>query len=211
MLLLAVRKVMLDSKTVLYNSSRSKATFDRFVVGNLCESLRLCSIHFLLLTSWLQNPVQAWKVPGGDSRVLTTQVSFNRKNSYLLASSQVNQVYIWDTRKVGAFSLPSVGKTLDCFSHLKSYLSMSVCWRLPSRGIGPYGAISVHHVCVWPLLPQIFGERISFVLSLAVNPRNVFLVDGSPCVPMQGQKPIDTIPVSLPTEHVTSLDWSSER
>ncbi|CBJ30692.1 conserved unknown protein [Ectocarpus siliculosus] len=70
------------------------------------------------------NLVQAWKVPGGDSRVLTTQVSFNRKNPYLLASSQVNQVYIWDMRK--------------------------------------------------------------------------------------GQKPIDTIPVSLPSEHVTSLDWSSE-
>ncbi|CAN0137544.1 unnamed protein product, partial [Hapterophycus canaliculatus] len=46
-----------------------------------------------------QSPVQAWKVPGGDSRVLTTQVSFNRKSPFLLASSQVNQVYIWDLRK----------------------------------------------------------------------------------------------------------------
>ncbi|CAM9739944.1 unnamed protein product [Scytosiphon promiscuus] len=71
-----------------------------------------------------KSPVQAWKVPGGDSRVLTTQVSFNRKSPYLLASSQVNQVYIWDLRK--------------------------------------------------------------------------------------GQKPIDTISASLPTDHVTSLDWSSK-
>lgn len=103
MFLLVVRKVLLDSKTLLYKSSRSKAVFDRFVLGNLCEPVRLCSIHCLLLTSWLQNLVQAWKVPGGDSRVLTTQVSFNRKNPYLLASSQVNQVYIWDMRKVGTF------------------------------------------------------------------------------------------------------------
>lgn len=47
-----------------------------------------------------QNPVQEWKVPGGDSRVLTMQVSFNRKNEYLLASAKINQVYIWDSRKV---------------------------------------------------------------------------------------------------------------
>eukprot|EP00903_Cladosiphon_okamuranus_P017135 g15782.t3 len=54
-----------------------------------------------------QNPVQEWKVPGGDSRVLTMQVSFNRKNEYLLASAKVNQVYIWDTRK---------GRPIDTFS-----------------------------------------------------------------------------------------------
>lgn len=61
-----------------------------------------------------QDPVQEWKVPGGDSRVLTTQVSFNRKNAFLLASAQVNQVYIWDSRWVSFLFLPCVDKTLGC-------------------------------------------------------------------------------------------------
>ncbi|CAM9282771.1 unnamed protein product, partial [Laminaria digitata] len=43
-----------------------------------------------------QSPVQEWKVPG----VLTSHVSFNRKNAHLLASSFQNQVCIWDLRKV---------------------------------------------------------------------------------------------------------------
>lgn len=59
------------------------------------------SVALVLPTFRSQNPVQEWKVPGGDSRVLTTQVSFNRKNEYLLASAKINQVYIWDSRKVG--------------------------------------------------------------------------------------------------------------
>lgn len=60
-----------------------------------------------LTTFRFQNPVQEWKVPGGDSRVLTTQVSFNRKNEYLLASAKINQVYIWDSRKVGVWDFSS--------------------------------------------------------------------------------------------------------
>lgn len=66
-----------------------------------CFVVLLANLSGLSLPTFrFQDPVQEWKVPGGDSRKLTMQVSFNRKNEYLLASAKVNQVYIWDTRKV---------------------------------------------------------------------------------------------------------------
>eukprot|EP00752_Nemacystus_decipiens_P017503 g15691.t1 len=120
----------LEEKEISANSARGVTTLRQQTAANVMD---LCWHRFnenllaagdFLWDTRTQNLVQEWKVPGGDSRVLTTQVSFNRKNEYLLASAKMNQVYIWDSRK--------------------------------------------------------------------------------------GQKPIDTIPVSLPADPVTSLDWSSE-
>ncbi|CAM9093821.1 unnamed protein product [Ectocarpus fasciculatus] len=120
----------LEDKDDASGSTRGVTTLRQIMTANVMDicwsrfNENLLAAGDCLWDTRSANLVQAWKVPGGDSRDLTTQVSFNRKNEHLLASSQVNQVYIWDTRK--------------------------------------------------------------------------------------GQKPIDTIPVSLPTEHVTSLDWSSK-
>lgn len=76
----------------------------RRLSGCFCWSWRTCAVHELhvkitcLSTFCLQDPVQKMVVPVKG----TTQVSFNRKNAFLLASAFGNEVGIWDVRKVRA-------------------------------------------------------------------------------------------------------------
>lgn len=112
------------------------------------EILATCSIDSFIL-SWdmrtPRKPVARW----AEWRAGATQVKWNHKNQYEIASSHDNSFYIWDSRK-GALPVLKVNKAhegkingLDFSNGLSNIITCSndkkvKCWNLESNGPGDF-------------------------------------------------------------------------